>query len=181
MSASELALLELLPGAWLHKLNRFTDTRGSFVKTISRRPLQAAGLDFDFAEEFYSTSNKGVVRGLHFQLPPHDHVKLVYCAVGAVQDVLLDLRRGPGYGKAVAIELREDLPQLLVIPRGVAHGFRCLMDGSLMVYKTSTEHAPTHDAGIRWDSFGFDWGVAEATLSERDARHPTLAQFSTPF
>lgn len=181
MSVSEPSRRELLPGTWLHRLNRFSDARGSFVKTYARTALRAAGVDFDFAEEFYSTSHKGVVRGMHFQLPPHDHVKLVYCAVGAVQDVLLDLRRGPGYGRTAAVELREETPALLEIPRGVAHGFRCLVDGSLMVYKTSSEHAPSHDAGIRWDSFGFDWGLAEVTLSERDARHPMLAQFSSPF
>jgi len=121
------------------------------------------------------------VRGMHFQLPPHDHVKLVYCPVGAVLDVLVDLRKGSGMGRVASAELRGDEPSLLVIPKGVAHGFRALRDDSLMVYKTSTEHAPSHDAGIRWDSFGFDWGVALPVLSARDAAHPALADFASPF
>jgi len=176
VSDSEAPRLELLPGTWLHRLGLFSDARGSFVKTYARTALYGAGLDFDFAEEFYSTSHKGVLRGMHFQLPPHDHVKLVYCAIGAVQDVLLDLRRGPGYGEVATVQLRGEAPALLVIPRGVAHGFLSLQDGSLMVYKTSSEHAPAHDAGIRWDSFGFDWGITGATLSQRDASHPAFGQ-----
>src|SRR6202012_5346856 len=92
---------ELLRGAWSVQLKRFEDGRGSFVKTYARSAfdtaLAASGGEpaFDWREEFYSLSNRDVVRGMHFQLPPHDHVKLVYCAAGAVLDVLLDLRAGP--------------------------------------------------------------------------------------
>ena len=179
---------ELLPGAWLVGLKRFEDARGSFVKTYARTAFDAAlGLApardpaFDCREEFYSVSNQGVLRGMHFQLPPHDHVKLVYCAVGAVLDVLLDLRNGPGYGRRASVQLDAGTPRLLVIPRGIAHGFLSLADGSLMVYKTSTEHAPSHDAGVRFDSFGQDWGCDAPVLSERDRKHPTLAEFVSPF
>jgi dTDP-4-dehydrorhamnose 3,5-epimerase-like enzyme len=69
----------------------------------------------------------------------------------------------------------------VLIPRGVAHGFRSLSDHSVMVYKTSTEHAPTHDAGVRWDSFGFDWQCAAPILSDRDLRHGAFSQLSSPF
>ena len=178
---------EVLPGAWRVRLKRFDDARGSFVKTYSRSAFDAAlrGLPgseaFDFQEEFYSTSARDVIRGLHFQRPPHDHVKLVYCAVGAAQDLLVDLRRGPGYARVAAIELDADEPTLLLIPRGVAHGFRARVDHTLMVYKTSSEHAPTHDAGIRWDSIAHDWDCAVPTLSERDRAHPALADFDSPF
>lgn len=178
---------ELLPGTWLVKLPRFDDVRGSFVKTFSRRALDATLVDqlglesFDFREEFYSTSAKNVIRGMHFQLPPHDHVKLVYCAQGAVLDVLLDLRQGACYGNVASVTLNASEPALLYIPRGIAHGFRSLTDDSLMIYKTSTEHAPTHDGGIRWDSFGFDWSCNTPTLSVRDVAHPALAEFISPF
>jgi dTDP-4-dehydrorhamnose 3,5-epimerase/CDP-3, 6-dideoxy-D-glycero-D-glycero-4-hexulose-5-epimerase len=172
---------ELLQGTWLHRLHRFTDRRGTFVKTFSRTAFEDAGIDFDLKEEFYSTSNKDVIRGMHFQLPPFDHVKLVYCASGAVQDVLLDLRRGPGFGRFTSVALRADEPSVLVIAKGIAHGFRSLTDNSLMVYKTSSEYVPSHDAGVRWDSFGFDWGCGTPVLSERDAQHPTLTQFTSPF
>jgi dTDP-4-dehydrorhamnose 3,5-epimerase-like enzyme len=108
-------------------------------------------------------------------------VKLVYCPVGAVLDVLVDLRRGAGQGRVASLVLSEDEPSILVIPKGVAHGFKALRDNSLMVYKTSTEHAPSHDAGIRWDSFGFDWGVKTPVVSARDAAHPALGDFVSPF
>lgn len=179
---------ELLPGTWLVQLKRFEDARGSFVKTYSRSVFDAALqaetphlAAFDFREEFYSLSAKDVVRGMHFQVPPHDHVKLVYCAMGAVEDVLLDLRKGPGYGRSVSVQLSGDAPQLLVIPKGIAHGFVSLTDQSLMVYKTSTEHAPSHDAGIRFDSFGHSWPTSTPILSARDQAHPTLADFVSPF
>lgn len=172
---------ELLPGTWLYRLPRFEDLRGSFVKTYLRSALASHGVQFDLAEEFYSSSRKDVIRGMHFQLPPHDHVKLVYCPVGAVLDVLLDLRAGPGYGEVASVELSEQNPGLVLIPRGVAHGFRSLSDDSLMVYKTSTEHAPSHDSGVRWDSFGFDWQCASPVLSDRDLRHAIFSKLSSPF
>lgn len=178
---------ELLPGVWLLSLKRFNDARGSFVKTFIRSTFDALpGLgpsdpSFDFREEFYSLSNKDVLRGMHFQRPPHDHDKLVYCAAGRVLDVLLDLRKGPGYGKSGSVTLDAETPQLLVIPKGIAHGFVAQQDQSLLVYKTSTEHAPSHDAGIRYDSFGFEWPCAEPILSDRDRKHPALADFESPF
>ena len=174
-------LEELLPGAWSMRLRRIEDDRGIFVKTYASSLLDASAQQFDFHEEFYSLSRKDVVRGMHFQVPPHDHIKLVYCPVGAVLDVLLDLRPGPCYGLSASITLSQDDPVLLIIPRGIAHGFRSLVDGSLVVYKTSSEYAPLHDVGVRWDSFGFDWGVELPIVSERDSQHPTLSSFRSPF
>jgi dTDP-4-dehydrorhamnose 3,5-epimerase len=172
---------ELLPGARLVMLKRFEDNRGSFVKTCSRQVFESNGVSLDLHEEFYSLSHKDVVRGMHFQLPPHDHVKVVYCAVGAVLDVLVDLRRGAGQGRVASVVLNADEPALLVIPKGVAHGFKALKDDSLMIYKTSTEHVPSHDAGVRWDGFGFDWGIQTPIISARDRDHPALADFVSPF
>lgn len=172
---------ELLPGAWLARLTHSSDKRGRFVKTFSRSALLKLGLHCDFPEAFYSTSAANVVRGMHFQRPPHAHVKLVHCAAGSVLDVLLDLRAGPGFGRVAQVHLHASTPTLVVVPAGVAHGFRALADNSLVVYQTSTEHAPTHDDGIRWDSFGFDWGVEQPTLSPRDLQHPILTEFETPF
>ncbi len=172
---------EILPGAWHLRLKRFVDARGSFVKTYARSVFAAQGVAIELLEEFYSISHRDVIRGLHFQLPPHNHAKLVYCPVGAVLDVLVDLRRGPGQGQVRSVELRGDEPSVLLIPSGIAHGFRALRDDSLMVYKTTTEHAPSHDAGIRWDSIGFDWGATAPIVSARDSAHPALADFDSPF
>lgn len=170
-----------LPGVSVIELKKFDDLRGSFVKTFSGKVWKAAGIDVEMREEFYSVSAKNVLRGMHFQVPPEDHAKVVYCPVGAVLDVLLDLRAGPTYGKAVGVSLDAREPKLLVIPRGIAHGFLSLTDDSVMVYKTSTEHSPAHDMGLRWDSFGFNWPVENPVLSARDAAHPALADFSSPF
>lgn len=172
---------DLLPGVQVVRLGRFDDPRGSFVKTYSRTRFEAAGLPFDVREEFYSFSRKDVIRGMHFQMPPHDHAKLVYCAQGAVLDVLIDLRCGPGYGKVASIVLHEDEPMALAIPSGVAHGFKSLRDASMMVYKTSTEHAPSHDAGIRWDSIEFEWDIQAPVVSARDSAHSIFADFASPF
>ena len=172
---------ELLPGAWLLRLPHSADNRGRFVKTYSRSALARLGLNCELHEAFYSLSAKDVVRGMHFQRPPHEQVKLVHCAAGSVLDVLLDLRAGPGYGHVASAALQASTPALLFVPAGVAHGFRALEDGTLVLYQASTEHAPAHDGGVRWDSFGFDWGLDKPILSLRDQGHPPLAEFHTPF
>ena len=174
-------LEEILPGALRVRLKRLCDARGDFVKTFSQTLYGSAGIEFEFREEYYSTSKKDVIRGMHFQTPPHEHDKIVYCAAGAVEDVLLDLRRGSGYGKSCSVLLSDDRPEVIVIPKGVAHGFRSLKDGSLMVYKTSTEYAPQHDTGIHWNSFGFDWRCDSPILSDRDLGHPLFSEFKSPF
>jgi dTDP-4-dehydrorhamnose 3,5-epimerase/CDP-3, 6-dideoxy-D-glycero-D-glycero-4-hexulose-5-epimerase len=178
---------EILSGTWVVRLKRFDDARGSFVKTYSRRVFDEAlgalpgAPAFEAREEFYSSSARGVIRGMHFQLPPHAHAKLVYCAVGMVDDVLLDLRRGPGYGRVAVIRLDAAEPAAIYVPAGVAHGFCARIDGSLMVYKTTSEHTPSHDAGVRYNSFGFDWQCPVPVLSARDQAHLAFADFDSPF
>jgi dTDP-4-dehydrorhamnose 3,5-epimerase/CDP-3, 6-dideoxy-D-glycero-D-glycero-4-hexulose-5-epimerase len=172
---------EPLPGVYRIRLRELADARGRFVKTYSHSTFLAAGIAFDFREEYFSVSKKNVVRGMHFQIPPHDHDKVVYCAVGAVEDVLLDIRSGPEYGRVYSIVLSSDQPEVLFIAKGVAHGFRSLTDDSLMVYKTSTEYAPQHDRGILWNSFGHDWRISDPILSDRDRCHPAIGEFVSPF
>ncbi len=178
---------ELLPGVGLKRLQRFQDARGDFVKTYAASTFDATSPEaigfgaFVMREEFYSTSARDVVRGMHLQIPPHEHTKIVCCVRGAVLDVLLDLRLGPGYGRVASVRLSSDEPAIVFIPAGVAHGFRSLVDDTVMVYKTSCEHSPAHDVGIRWNSFGFDWGVSNPLVSPRDAAHPKLAEFASPF
>jgi dTDP-4-dehydrorhamnose 3,5-epimerase len=172
---------EPLSGAYRVRLNRLPDNRGNLVKTYMRSVFAAAGMCFEFCEEYYSVSKKDVIRGMHFQIPPYDHDKLVYCPVGAVEDVLLDLRSGPGYGKFCSILLSDDRPELIIVPKGVAHGFRSLKDLSVIVSKASTEYAPQHDMGVRWDSFGFDWRCESPILSDRDRLHQGFSDFKSPF
>ena len=171
-----------LSGVRLLEPRIFSDRRGAFIKTYHEPVWRDAGISFVMKEEYYSISHRGVLRGMHFQSPPEDHTKLVYCPSGRVLDVLLDLRRSsPTFGQSVAMELSAENRLILIIPSGIAHGFLSIDEQSIMVYKTSAVHSPAHDAGIRWDSFGFDWGRDSPVVSERDAAFPTLADFSSPF
>jgi dTDP-4-dehydrorhamnose 3,5-epimerase len=178
MELTQLAL----PGCYLIQPRVFQDARGRFVKPFVRSNLERHGLRSDFVEQYYSTSAPGVIRGMHFQLPPHDHAKLVYCAAGAVTDVLLDVRKqSPTYGQAIALPLTAESGHALYLAAGIAHGFIATAEPALMVYNVTSEYAPAHDSGVRWDSFGFDWGVQAPVMSERDRSFPALADFVSPF
>lgn len=171
-----------LPGLCLIRPRLFQDARGSFVKTYHQDAFREAGLDFAPREEFFSTSAKNVLRGMHFQLPPAAHAKLVYCLAGGVLDVVLDLRKNsPTFGCFQVRELNAANREMFFIPVGFAHGFLALTENATMVYQTDTVHSPAHDAGVRWDSFGFDWPVKNPVLSERDKNFCALAEFPSPF
>jgi dTDP-4-dehydrorhamnose 3,5-epimerase len=160
----------------------FADHRGVFVKTFHDTRFRELGMAFQPREEFFSTSANHVLRGMHFQLPPAAHAKLVYCLHGRVLDVVLDLRRKSAtYGRVFARELNAVSRELLFVPVGFAHGFLSLTDDSLMVYKTDAVHSPAHDTGIAWNSFGFDWPVAKPIISERDSKFPAWPAFQSPF
>jgi dTDP-4-dehydrorhamnose 3,5-epimerase len=176
-------LSEPLTNCFILEPKVFEDGRGDFVKTFHDGVFRELGIEFKPVEEFFSTSHKNVLRGMHFQLPPHEHDKLVYCVRGRVLDVLLDLRKdSPTYGQSISSELSRENHHQFYIPRGVAHGFLSLEDDSVMVYKTSTVHAPTHDTGIRWDSFGFKWPEAsEFVISPRDQQFSALSEFINIF
>ncbi len=177
-----ISLLQPLPGVQLLQPQIHVDDRGDFVKTYHEGTFVRLGISFESVEEYFSTSRKGTLRGMHFQLPPHDHAKLVYCIRGRVLDVLVDLRKSsPSYGAVSSVELSGENRLQIYIPNGLAHGFLALEDDSVMVYKTTSVHAPGHDAGIRWDSIGFEWGTASPRLSDRDATFPSLAGFCSPF
>ena len=171
-----------LPGLKIIRPKIFQDARGTFVKTFHREVFRQLGLDFEPREEFFSTSAKNVLRGMHFQLPPAAHAKLVYCIAGRVLDVVLDLRKdSPTFGRSVARELNATSREMFFIPVGFAHGFLALEDNATMVYQTSTVHSPAHDAGIVWNSFGFDWPVKNPVMSDRDQKFPALRDFASPF
>ena len=158
------------------------DVRGHFVKTLHKDHFQAQGIRWSYAEQYYSVSRRGTLRGMHFQLPPHDHDKLVYCAAGSILDVALDLRVGsPSYRQAMGIELTADNGRLLFIPAGLAHGFYALTDDAIVVYNVSSVYAPEHDAGVLWSSFGFAWPDSQPIISDRDTHHPALQDFTSPF
>jgi dTDP-4-dehydrorhamnose 3,5-epimerase len=173
---------EPLPGVKVLKPFIFEDARGNFVKPFHEDQLAVHGIQLVVREEFYSTSAAGVLRGMHFQIPPHAHQKLIYCLQGKVCDVLLDLRTdSPTFGQSVGLELSSANKHVVYLPVGIAHGFVSLEDGSCLVYKTDAVHAPSHDCGIRWDSFGFAWPHENPFISGRDLQHPRFSDFSNPF
>jgi len=171
-----------LNGCFEIKNKHFKDARGSFVKTFHQPTFESLGLHTDFPEEYYSISHRSVIRGMHFQLPPHDHIKLVYCTSGLVMDVVVDLRKSSAtYGQHAVFELSPDKANMIYIPKGMAHGFCALKDQTIMHYKQSTIYAPEYDAGILWSSIGLDWGVDKPILSERDQGFEVFENFESPF
>lgn len=160
----------------------FRDERGLFVKTFHHDFFVEKGLEARFVEEYYSTSQRGVLRGLHFQLPPQDHIKLVYCVCGEVMDVVVDLRVGsPSYGKCQTIFLSAQAANMLYIPAGLAHGFYVTSESATMMYKVTTVYSPEHDAGILWNSVDVAWPDAHPIISERDRGFIPFSEFESPF
>jgi len=158
------------------------DARGRFVKIFHEPSYKDLGLETNFAEEYYSVSHKNVIRGLHFQVPPMDHVKMVYCLEGHALDVVLDLRiDSPTDGQFEMFELNSINSSSIYIPKGLAHGFCALSENTIMVYKVSTVYSPAHDAGILWNSVEIPWPITEPILSERDQGFPSLSDFKSPF
>jgi dTDP-4-dehydrorhamnose 3,5-epimerase len=172
-----------LSGAFL--INQFaaTDARGQFVKTFNHKAFVKAGLpEFTIRESYYSVSARNVVRGMHFQLPPFPLAKIVFCPVGAILDVILDLRRSsPTYGQHCAIELSAANRQAIFLPEGFAHGFRALEDNTITYYLVSNEYHRETDTGIHVSTIGFGWGISEMNLSDRDKTFVALSEFQTPF
>jgi dTDP-4-dehydrorhamnose 3,5-epimerase len=161
---------------------KIEDPRGSFIKTYHRTTFEEQGLETDWQEEYYSVSHKGVLRGMHFQLPPHDHFKMVYCTSGEVLDVILDLRVGSQtYGTHTIFQLNGATSHMIYIPKGCAHGFYTLSDQATMIYKASTTYAPAYDAGVLWNSVGIPWPVKQICISDRDKSFPVFAEFKSPF
>ncbi|MDB4533099.1 dTDP-4-dehydrorhamnose 3,5-epimerase family protein [bacterium] len=160
----------------------FEDNRGTFTKIYQKTVFSRAGVDFDFEEVFFSSSKRHVIRGLHFQLPPHDHAKIVTCISGYALDVIVDLRKGSAtYGETASFSLRQGEGRGLLIPRGCAHGFCSLEDNTVIAYFVSSEHSRSHDSGIHWTSAAITWPTKDPNVSARDALLPHLSDFESPF
>lgn len=176
-----------IPDVKLLRTRRFHDARGFFAETFSRRALANCGIDCEFVQDNHSFSGpRGVVRGLHFQVPPFAQAKLVRVVRGAILDIAVDLRVGsPSYGRHVAQVIREEDWAQLFIPAGFAHGFCTLVPETEVLYKVSAYYSPQHDRGIRWDDprLGIDWPIAahEAIVSDKDRALPPLAETRSHF
>lgn len=175
-----------IEGVLIIKPRIFTDPRGYFFESYNKKEFDEKVGNVEFVQDNESRSTYGVMRGLHFQKPPYAQAKLVRCVRGRVLDVAVDIRKGsPTYGKHVAVELTEENHLQFFIPRGFAHGFAVLSDEAVFQYKCDNYYAPQADGGIAITdpALGIDWHIdpTRAILSEKDTKHPTLADFDSPF
>lgn len=172
----------LIPGCFEIFPRIFSDPRGKLVKTFHFDTFRELGLETNFKEEYYSISQKGVLRGLHFQIPPWHHIKCVTCLSGELFDVVADLRKGsPTFGKSIAVELSAKTANMLYIPSGCAHGFYAVENNSVFLNKTTTIYNPSYEAGIRWDSLDINWPEKKPLVSEKDQLLPALHEYESPF
>ncbi len=164
-------LVELVP-------NVYTDDRGWFYEFYKESVLKELGIDIKFSQENMSFSRKGVVRGLHFQLPPFAQAKLVTVVTGNVLDVVVDLRKDSStFGKVYTCELDAVRKNMLLVPEGFAHGLAALED-SIFFYKCSNMFNPPSESGIVWNDpqLNIDWSVADPIVSEKDKLLPTFEE-----
>ncbi len=165
-----------LPGAHLIELEPHRDDRGFFARTWCRREFEEAGLETRVAQTSLSYSERrGTLRGMHFQAPPRQEVKLVRCVRGALHDVIVDLRPdSPTLGEHLAVELAADGRRTLYVPEGFAHGFQTLEDDTEVHYQMSEFYSPDHSRGYRPDdpAFGIEWPVEPAIVKDRDLEWP---------
>lgn len=165
----------------------FGDSRGYFFESYNERDFfEQTGISVKFVQDNESCSHYGVVRGLHFQLPPYAQSKLVRVVEGCVLDVAVDLRRdSPTYGHHVAVELSAENKRQFFLPKGFAHGFAVLSETAIFQYKCDEYYHPEAEGALAWDdpSLAIDWRIASADvlLSEKDSHHQRFNEFVTPF
>jgi dTDP-4-dehydrorhamnose 3,5-epimerase len=164
----------------------FEDARGYFFESFSEREFCAEVCDCHFVQSNEAKSSYGVVRGLHFQLPPHAQSKLVRVAKGKVLDVAVDIRKSsPTFGKYVAVELSDENHRQIFIPHGFAHGYSVLSKEAVVEYKCDNYYAPESEGAIAWDdaALAIDWQLPaeDVILSAKDKNHSTLAECETLF
>lgn len=169
------AIRQSIPDVVLIEPKVFGDSRGFFYESFNQQAFQAAtGVQCDFVQDNHSRSSQGVLRGLHYQLPPRAQGKLVRVVRGAVFDVAVDIRKGsPTFGQWVGALLTEDNHRQLWVPPGLAHGFLVLSESADFLYKTTDYWAPEHERCIAWDDpdLAVDWPLGGATpvVSAKDA------------
>ena len=165
-----------LPGVYIIEPQVFSDPRGWFAETYSKKKTPQIVCDFVQDNHTYS-AKKGTLRGIHFQYPPMEQAKLVRCIRGAVMDYSVDLRPDSGtYKQWVGVELSADNRKQVFIPRGFGHAFISLTDDVEILYKTDNYYSPEHDGAIKWSDpdIGIDWPPESPILSDKDKNAPLL-------
>ncbi|UZD70434.1 dTDP-4-dehydrorhamnose 3,5-epimerase [Brucella sp. JSBI001] len=160
---------------------KFGDDRGFFSETYNAKSFAEAGIELTFVQDNHSYSAaKGVVRGLHYQLPPFAQDKLVRVTHGAILDVAVDIRKSsPTFGKWVALEVSAEKWNQILVPKGFAHGFITLVENTEVIYKVTDYYSPMHDRSIRFDdpAIGIEWPLPSSgvQLSDKDQKAPLFA------
>jgi len=176
-----------IDGPLLITPKRHFDARGFFSETYNRKQLAVAGFDREFVQDNHSLSREaGIIRGLHFQIPPFAQDKLVRVVRGRILDVAVDIRHGsPTFGQHIAVELSAENWRQLLVPAGFAHGFCTLEPNTEVIYKVTAHYSPEHDKGLLWNdpAIAIDWPVSEqeAILSEKDKKLPPLSALPVYF
>ena len=173
-----------LPGLFLIMPKRIEDARGWFSEVWNKRVLEEQGYPLpDFVQENHSYSKQvHVLRGLHYQAPPHAQDKLVRCTRGRILDVAVDVRvDSPRYGDWCAADLSAENGRQLFVPKGFLHGFLTLEPDCEVQYKCSDYYAPEQEGSVLWDSLGIEWGIADPIVSQKDAAATRFADFKSPF
>ncbi len=165
-----------LEGAYIIDLERIEDDRGFFARTWCRREFSERGLNPGLAQCSISfNSKRGTVRGMHYQLPPHEEAKLIRCARGGIYDVIIDLRpQSPTFKQWLSVELTEKNQRMLYVPEAFAHGFQTLADNTEVSYYISEIYAPECASGVRWDdsAFGIQWPLKARVITPKDQSYP---------
>ena len=171
-----------IPGLKLVHLKEFNDARGCFIKVFNEEFFVKKGLETNFKESYYSISAKNVIRGMHFQIQPFEHTKIVYLNQGKIIDVVLDIRNSsPTYGQHFSIELKPENPILIYIPIGCAHGFLSLEENTMVTYLQTSCYNTASDKGIKYNSFGMKWSSDNPIMSERDLLFPAFTDTNFNF
>ena len=173
-----------IEGLLILKPKVFEDPRGYFFECFNQKALEEAGLKETFVQDNQSLSQKGVLRGLHMQKPPHAQGKLVRVIKGAVLDVVVDIRKkSPTYGKYFAIELNEQNKTMFWVPAGFAHGFLTLQDNTIFHYKCTNYYNKESEDCVLWNDkdININWNIENPLLSEKDKVGTPLKDFVSPF
>ena len=181
VGATEIADIKLI------KPVRHVDSRGFFSEVFKECVLREHGIDTHFVQDNHSLStNKGVVRGLHFQIPPFAQAKLMRVTAGSILDVAVDIRWGsPSFGRYVAVVLSASEGNQIFIPEGFAHGYCTLEPDTEVIYKVSAYYSPDHDRGLLWSdpALGIVWPVSgdQVLISDKDRQNPVLSSLPRSF
>ncbi len=171
-----------LNNVWLIKPRIFEDDRGHFLESFRKEIFKEQGVEYDFVQDNISTSTKGTVRGLHYQITPHSQAKLVMAIYGEILDVAVDIREdSPTFGNYFSTVLNDTNRHMMLVPSGFAHGFSVLSETATVAYKCDQYYHKDSERGLRWNDpdLGIDWKTESPILSEKDQKQPFLNEIQS--